>query len=184
MSQSDTKKRLINSAIKLFSKNGYFNTKVSDIVKDAGVAQGTFYLYFKSKEEIFIYIVEEIIGKIKKQIENFSSKDLPPEQKLEDFAKSVFYLLSEYREVAEIYFFHLLCTDDKFQKIHFEAEQMFKRFYLEVLKDYQNKELLTDILLGFGKRLFEINFLRDQKPIDEVVKEFEEGLKLILGKEK
>ena len=61
---------------------------------------------------------------------------------------------------------------------------MFKSFYLDVLKSHEDKELLTDILLGFGKRLFEINFLRDQKAIEEVIKEFEEGLKLILGKEK
>ncbi|RUM50148.1 MAG: hypothetical protein DSY47_02380 [Hydrogenothermus sp.] len=184
MSQSDTKKRLINSAVKLFSKNGYFNTKVSDIVKDAGVAQGTFYLYFKSKEEIFIYIVEEIVRKIKQQTEKFSKGDWPADEKLKNFASSVFHLLSEYKEVAKIYFFYLLCTDEKFQKIHFEAEQMFKSFYLDVLKSYEDKELLTDILLGFGKRLFEINFLRDQKPIEEVIKEFEEGLKLILRKEK
>jgi len=184
MSQSETKKRLINSAIKLFSKNGYFNTKVSDIVKDAGVAQGTFYLYFKSKEEMFIYIVQEIVDKIKQQIKIHTKKNLPPEEILKNFARNVFYLLFEYKEVAKIYFFHLLCTDEKFQEIHFEVEQIFKSFYLEILKNYEDKELLTDILLGFGKRLFEINFLRDQKPIEEVIKEFEEGLKLILRKEK
>jgi AcrR family transcriptional regulator len=38
MSQSDTKTRLVNSAIKLFSRKGYFNTKVSDIVKEDTVA--------------------------------------------------------------------------------------------------------------------------------------------------
>jgi len=184
MSQSDTKKRLINSALNLFSKNGYFNTKVSDIVKDAGVAQGTFYLYFKSKEEIFLYIVEEIIEKIKQQTEKSLKEDLPVDKKLKKFASSVFYLLSEYKEVAKIYFFHLLCTDEKFQKIYFEAEQMLKSFYLDVLKSYEDKALLTDILLGFGKRLLEIKFLRDQKPIEEIIKEFEEGLKLILRKEK
>lgn len=46
-------------ALRRFAKGGYNSTKISDIVAEAGVAQGTFYWYFKSKEAIAIEIVEE-----------------------------------------------------------------------------------------------------------------------------
>lgn len=46
-------------ALKRFAVDGYHATKISDIVGDAGVAQGTFYWYFKSKEMIALDIVEE-----------------------------------------------------------------------------------------------------------------------------
>ena len=54
MSQSlNTEEKLINSAIKIFAEKGFWKAKVSDIVNDAGVAQGTFYIYFESKNDCF-----------------------------------------------------------------------------------------------------------------------------------
>ena len=48
----ETKGRIIKSAIKLFANKGFHETKVEDIAVESGVAKGTIYLYFKSKEEI------------------------------------------------------------------------------------------------------------------------------------
>jgi AcrR family transcriptional regulator len=48
-----TEEKLLNAAIDLMSKKGYHRTTVADIVKAAGVAQGTFYLYFDSKKSLF-----------------------------------------------------------------------------------------------------------------------------------
>ena len=58
---SHTKRRLVSAAVDVFDENGFQKARVSDIVSRAGVAQGTFYLYFKSKEEIFLYICSEFI---------------------------------------------------------------------------------------------------------------------------
>ncbi len=49
---SDKREAILRSAIKVFAGKGYFNSKVADIAADAGIADGTVYLYFKSKEEI------------------------------------------------------------------------------------------------------------------------------------
>lgn len=49
---------LVSAAAQVFSERGVANTSVSDIVKAAGVAQGTFYLYFDSKDEIILAVVE------------------------------------------------------------------------------------------------------------------------------
>lgn len=56
--------KIVESALKLFEQKGYHSTKVSDIVKDAGMAQGTFYLYFKSKEDLFRSVAEECLKEI------------------------------------------------------------------------------------------------------------------------
>lgn len=50
--KKEKKKRLLLSAYRLFSKKGINNTSIQDIVNDAGVAKGTFYLYFKDKDQI------------------------------------------------------------------------------------------------------------------------------------
>lgn len=50
---------ILRSAIRVFARNGFFNAKVADVAKDAGVADGTVYLYFKNKDHILVSIFEE-----------------------------------------------------------------------------------------------------------------------------
>ncbi|MFJ5624397.1 TetR/AcrR family transcriptional regulator [Peribacillus loiseleuriae] len=54
----DRREQIIGVAIQLFATNGYHKTKISDIVREAGIAQGTFYWYFKSKESIALEIIQ------------------------------------------------------------------------------------------------------------------------------
>src|SRR3954463_5883173 len=49
---ADKREAILRAAKEVFARNGYFNSKVADIARAAGVADGTVYLYFKSKEEI------------------------------------------------------------------------------------------------------------------------------------
>lgn len=54
-----SKEQLINIGKDVFSEKGYFLSKVSDIVKKAGVCQGTYYLHFESKKDILAAIIDE-----------------------------------------------------------------------------------------------------------------------------
>ena len=49
---TDKREAILRAAIRVFAHNGYFSSKVADIASEAGVADGTVYLYFKSKDEI------------------------------------------------------------------------------------------------------------------------------------
>jgi TetR/AcrR family fatty acid metabolism transcriptional regulator len=53
------RERILRAAIDVFAQNGYFNAKVSDIAKAAGVADGTIYLYFDGKEDLLVNIFRE-----------------------------------------------------------------------------------------------------------------------------
>ncbi len=73
----DRKTELIEAAKDVMFEKGYTRTKISDIVAKAGVAQGTFYLYFKSKEELLVEISRLIVDDLKKRlssIENVGDK--------------------------------------------------------------------------------------------------------------
>jgi TetR/AcrR family fatty acid metabolism transcriptional regulator len=73
---ADKRAAILRAAIRVFARNGYFNSKVADIAREAGVADGTVYLYFKSKEEILHSIfnrgMEEAIADGRKQLEGIS----------------------------------------------------------------------------------------------------------------
>src|SRR5438067_10383037 len=58
----DRREQLLDAALTVFSAEGYSAAKVSDIVGHAGVAQGTFYLYFRSKQEVMLALFERFQG--------------------------------------------------------------------------------------------------------------------------
>src|SRR5687768_18461810 len=70
----DKREAILRSATRVFAHNGYFNSKVADIAREAGVADGTAYLYFKTKEEILHSIfdrsVDQAVADARKQLEN------------------------------------------------------------------------------------------------------------------
>lgn len=68
MGMNKTKRAIFEAAIKEFSGNGYTGTSVDNIASTAGVAKGTLYYHFKSKEEIFKYIITEGIALLVQQV--------------------------------------------------------------------------------------------------------------------
>ncbi|MFC4403401.1 TetR/AcrR family transcriptional regulator [Gracilibacillus xinjiangensis] len=74
--KQNTKELLLEVALELFATKGYHATKVSDIVKQAGVAQGTFYWYFTSKEEIGLEIIEKGKKKLLKVVRKGYRKEV------------------------------------------------------------------------------------------------------------
>ena len=57
--KKNTKEILMTKGEELISKKGYYDTKVEDITKESGVAKGTFYIYFESKEELFMEMINK-----------------------------------------------------------------------------------------------------------------------------
>lgn len=58
----DKRRRILQAAVKVFARRGYFAARVSDIAARAGVADGTIYLYFDSKEDILVSLFDEVMS--------------------------------------------------------------------------------------------------------------------------
>jgi TetR/AcrR family fatty acid metabolism transcriptional regulator len=59
MRDPDKPHAIIDAAIRVFARNGYYNSRVSDIAREAGIASGTIYLYFRTKDEILVTLFRE-----------------------------------------------------------------------------------------------------------------------------
>jgi TetR/AcrR family fatty acid metabolism transcriptional regulator len=59
MRDPDKHRQIIDAAVRVFARNGYYNSRVSDIAREAGIASGTIYLYFKTKDEILVTLFRE-----------------------------------------------------------------------------------------------------------------------------
>ncbi len=71
MRADDRRAQLMEAALAAFSRGGYHGTHVSHIIAEAGVARGTFYLYFEGKREVFQALIDEMFTSLDSVIEVF-----------------------------------------------------------------------------------------------------------------
>ncbi|OIP45750.1 MAG: TetR family transcriptional regulator [Desulfobacterales bacterium CG2_30_60_27] len=102
MRTADKHRKIIQAAIHVFAKKGFFNARISDIAKAAKVADGTIYLYFNNKYDILISLFEEEIGNLIEQVTGALQTITDPRKKLEIFALHHLGLVEENRELAEV----------------------------------------------------------------------------------
>ena len=57
--EQHTREKIINCALRIFAKEGFFKTTVADIAQATGIAKGTLYLYFKDKASLYVSVIEE-----------------------------------------------------------------------------------------------------------------------------
>jgi len=99
----DKREAILRAAIQVFAHNGYFNSKVADIAREAGIADGTVYLYFKSKEEIlhsiFDQSMEKAIADGKQQLAEITD----PREKLRRIALLHLERLGSDRDLAVVF---------------------------------------------------------------------------------
>src|SRR6266852_6547219 len=100
---TDKREAILRAAIRVFAHNGYFNSKVADIAREAGVADGTVYLYFKSKEEILHSIfdrnMEEAIADGRTRLEGIAD----PGERLRRIAHMHLDRLGADRDLAVVF---------------------------------------------------------------------------------
>ncbi|NGP45562.1 TetR/AcrR family transcriptional regulator [Bacillaceae bacterium SIJ1] len=105
------KEQIVHAAIQVFREQGIDKTKISDIVKVAGIAQGTFYLYFPSKLALMPAIAEVMVEKTMTMVkEKVGDDDVFPKQ-LEHFVDAIFLVNEEYREIQALIYSGLAASE-------------------------------------------------------------------------
>ena len=173
-----TKEKLLEAGKNVIFRKGFNKARVSDITSQAGLAHGTFYLYFKTKEDFLLELLSSVRGEIISLIEE--GVRLMSEGKLDEgkelaFLRS-FELMVREKELAKIFFFEAICSSGKFQSFYREGKEMFQERIEEALSHVTDAhhEVKVDILLGTARHLIEDLILSGRevmKPWREVLKE-------------
>jgi TetR/AcrR family fatty acid metabolism transcriptional regulator len=87
-------KQIVDAAVIVIAENGYHQAQVSKIAKQAGVADGTIYLYFKNKEDILISVFQDKMGLFVSKLEEIVDKEATASDKLQLMIQSHFDLLA------------------------------------------------------------------------------------------
>ena len=99
----DKEERIPKAAIKVFARKGFYNARISEIAQEAGVADGTIYLYFRNKYDILITIFDREMGRIIQRMREELARLPDARAKLERYAYLHLNLVEEYRDLAELF---------------------------------------------------------------------------------
>ena len=100
---TDKREAILRAAIRVFAHNGYFNSKVADIAREAGVADGTVYLYFKSKEDILHSIFDRSMEAAIADGQERLRKIVDPRERLRTIAHMHLDRLGADRDLAVVF---------------------------------------------------------------------------------
>ncbi|ARF15012.1 TetR family transcriptional regulator [Sporosarcina ureae] len=105
------KTAIIHSAIEVFQEQGIEKTKISDIVKRAGIAQGTFYLYFPSKLSLMPAIAEVMVMKTIEIVKLTVDDEATYPKQFEQMVDAIFKVNKEYYEILAVIYSGIASTE-------------------------------------------------------------------------
>src|SRR5512139_1553180 len=135
---ADKRNRILRAAIRIFSQKGFFNSKVSEIARASGVADGTIYLYFKNKDDLLISLFEEKMGDVVAGVRQRISTGGDALAKLRIFIENHMELLDREAGLMEVL------------QVELRQSKRFLKDYTPV-KFFEYLEVISDILEE-GKR--------------------------------
>lgn len=119
--------QLLAAAIAAFARTGYRRTSVTEIITEAGIARGTFYLHFKSKKEIFTAIIDEYFSKLQRVMDRLVERRITSSnyrQLLETGLRESLTFYVENRDLAKVVVREGSSIDEAFSRRWDELEQM------------------------------------------------------------
>lgn len=134
----EKRKKIIHTAKKIFNDKGYFNTTTAEIAKEAGLATGSLYAYFKDKKDIFLEVLELYSNDIyNNTIENLNK--IKDKNNLTLFVETIINSVIENHKFSPR--FHqeitmLACTDKHIRDYHQQQQKIKIDKYLEKLNEY------------------------------------------------
>lgn len=136
-----TKKLIFESAIKIFSESGYRGATMDDIAANAGLAKGTLYYHFVSKEEIFNFIVEEGIQILQNQVMEIQKQDINPIDKLIEISRTQLSFLYGYTDFFKVVMSQLWGHEKRQDELREKIRNYIKEIEINIKKAMEMNEI-------------------------------------------
>jgi AcrR family transcriptional regulator len=117
MKQINKKTAILLAAVKIFARDGFKKATIDEIVEKAGVAKGTAYYYFKSKQEIFEAIVSEGLADFEKKIGEAVGKGGDVIDKIKKAVEAEQKYILKYRDFFDVFLSQLIKKAKRFEAL-------------------------------------------------------------------
>jgi AcrR family transcriptional regulator len=186
---SDKEEKILKSAIMIFSEKGFSASTTKEIAKNAGVAEGTIFKYYKTKKDILSEIIIQMIKVISKNVILGPIEKIildENEKNIKVIFKKIFFdrlkLLDTFFPMAKVAFTEALMNEEVrdaiYENIILKALDLFKEFHLRMVEkglfrnDIEPEVIFRCIFANIGilimqKKLFGDKLKIDEKMLDE-----------------
>jgi AcrR family transcriptional regulator len=169
--------RLVKAADSVLRAKGYGETTIEDIVSEAGVAKGTFYLYFNNKQELFLEVLRMAVQDLEEHLEEALDGVAGPVDRFKRRALSYMRGYLNYRDLILILHGEAVGGNTRFQRelrsIYESLTSTLSEDVNEVASRFKspaiNTELLSYALIGAGEMLAYRSTLDDRYNLEEIV---------------
>ncbi len=146
LSKSERRLQILDAARDVFAKRGYARATVDDIVAEAGVARGTFYLYFEDKRDAFVELVQRFASQITAVIVRIATDDpgRPVADQVLENTRAILRLCLSERSMTKILFTDAVGVDPEFQHQVATFYDTVVQLLTESLKDGQALGIVMD----------------------------------------
>jgi AcrR family transcriptional regulator len=127
--REQTARDLLEAARTVLAAKGYHGTKIVDIARHAGIGVGTFYLYYPTKEAIFVALVEDSVRRLKAELDAARARHASPLERSHAATETFFRFAQENRELFRIVFGH----EASFHDVVRRSQEMFTHDVMEDL---------------------------------------------------
>ena len=149
----DTRYRILNAAINIFSQKGYHNTRVDEIVEAAETSKGGVYFHFPSKQDIFLGLVDEFADLLERRITQSFEQESSGIQRVDAALTACLTTFQEYRELSKIFLIQAaglgLAFEEKQQQIHDRFVSIVK-IHLDQAIDEHNIETIDTQIAAYA----------------------------------
>ncbi|KAB2329984.1 TetR/AcrR family transcriptional regulator [Cytobacillus depressus] len=168
------KEKIVQAAIEVFKEKGIEKTKISDIVKLAGIAQGTYYLYFPSKLAVMPAIAEVMVEKSIAVVKNEVKRDASFTEQLVQIVDAIFKVTMDYREILALIYAGLASTEHikEWETVYQPFYSWISEFLKEaketgVIRESIHVERTSKLLIGLIEIAAEQIYLYDYRQDDQ-----------------
>lgn len=153
---------IVDAAAQLFSDKGYHSTSISHVIARAGISRGTFYLYFDSKESLFLELMDRFIREIIDVVKVVDPAAPEPERRIAENLRRVVDVVFDNRDLTLLVFRQTLGTnpevDAKLRRLYGFLSEMVEGALINGaasgLTRRVNAPLVATALIGAMKEVF------------------------------
>ncbi len=139
------RERIIAAAARLFGDKGYHDTTTAEIAESAGVAAGTIYIYFSSKEELLVAVFEEFLGKHMERLREGVNREKTAKDKLVRLLTLGLELMQDNPDSARIFLSQLRQSTKMITTVAKRSSRAYKDIIESVLSEGVESGLCRDV---------------------------------------
>lgn len=121
----DTRYRILNAAINIFSQKGYHDTRVDEIVAASKTSKGGVYFHFPSKQDIFLGLVDEFAGLLERRVAEAIEQEDGGINRVDAALSACLETFREYRKLAKIFLVQAVGLGVVFEEKQWEIHDRF-----------------------------------------------------------